>query len=131
MTHADVLAAPPGADRPPSDGGRPRGISVCPHCWGVGRPGIRLCGRCGADTSLLLQESGGLRRTAPVQSPVPVGVRHRLSLVQRLLVLGVLAALAAVHVLGALAHDRGRPGLPLSHPLGPGVPAPAGRAADR
>lgn len=49
-----------------------RGPSVCPHCWMVNPGAFRLCGRCGAQMDTLLQESGGLRRTAPIQSPVPV-----------------------------------------------------------
>lgn len=49
---------------------------------------------------LVLQESGGLRRTAPVQSPVPV--RARLSVGQRVVVLGFVVLLVAAYVLGAL-----------------------------
>ena len=45
-----------------------------------------------------LQESGGLRRTAPVQSPVPVS--GRLSLARRLLI-GVFVVFI---VLGYLSH---------------------------
>lgn len=67
-------------------------VSVCPHCWYVNRFAARLCAGCAADMATLLQESGGLRRTAPVQSPVPV--RSRLSPVQRLLVLGFVALYA-------------------------------------
>src|SRR5687768_6431112 len=46
-------------------------LLVCPHCWNVNMYALRLCGRCGADMSTALQESGGLRWTAAVQSPVP------------------------------------------------------------
>ena len=76
-------------------------IAVCPHCWGVNVRADRLCGRCGADMHLLLQESGGLRATAPVQSPVPVRVQHRLTPLQRALILGVLLVLVAAQFVGA------------------------------
>ncbi len=73
-------------------------VAVCPHCWGLNPGGKRLCGRCGADMTLVLQESGGLRRTAPVQSPVPVRVAGRLGVGARavLLVMTALLALAWV-----------------------------------
>jgi hypothetical protein len=76
-------------------------IAVCPHCWGVNVMAERLCGRCGADMHTLLQESGGLRATAPVQSPVPVRVRDRLTPLQRALVLGFLLCLVAAQFVGA------------------------------
>lgn len=80
-------------------------VAVCPHCWQVNVGGERLCGRCGADMTLLLQESGGLRRTPAVQSPVPVRVSGRLGPVTRalLLVLTLVLALAwlVVPLLGA------------------------------
>lgn len=68
--------------------------SVCPHCWNVNPGPFRLCARCGASMESFLQESGGLRRTAPVQSPVPVS--GRLPLARRLLIgcLVVLLVLA-------------------------------------
>lgn len=79
--------------------GDPRGgPSVCPHCWMVNPGAFRLCSRCGASMDTLLQESAGLRRTAPIQSPVPVGVR--LSPAQRALVTFFVAVLA----LSYLAH---------------------------
>jgi hypothetical protein len=99
-------------------------IAICPHCWGVNVLAERLCGHCGADMHLLLQESGGLRATAPVQSPVPVRARHRLSLLQRALVFGFILLLAAAHVIGAfymgtrLAASGLQPGAPL-FPLTP------------
>ncbi len=82
-------------------------LSICPHCWYVNAYATRLCLRCFADMTTVLQESGGLRLTAPVQSPVPVRAGSRLSPVQRvvvlgfvvLLVLGQLAAAFAPHVL--------------------------------
>lgn len=68
--------------------------SVCPHCWNVNPGPFRICARCGASMESFLQESGGLRRTAPVQSPVPVS--GRLPLARRLLIgcLVVLLVLA-------------------------------------
>jgi hypothetical protein len=98
-----------------------RGIlTVCPHCWEVNRHAVRLCGRCGADMTLVLQESGGLRRTSPVQSPVPVSARSRLSLLQRVLLLGFVVLLAVAQLLSALHHVARRPGVPLPQPLGTG-----------
>lgn len=73
---------------------------------------FRLCARCGASMDTLLQESAGLRRTSPVQSPVPVGASARLNAFQRAMVGFFLAVLA----LGYLAHL---------------LPMPPGRAADR
>lgn len=49
-----------------------------------------------------LQESGGLRRTAPVQSPVPVGASDRLSGLQRFVVGFFVATLALVYVANLL-----------------------------
>jgi hypothetical protein len=98
-------------------------LRVCPHCWGVNPTAERLCGRCGADMQTLLQESGGLRRTAAVQSPVPV--RPRLSAFQRALVLGFIVLLALAHLMGALQGLGRKPGVPLSQPLGTGQPMPA------
>lgn len=79
-----------------------RPISICPHCWEVNRWASRLCGRCGADMTLLLQESGGLRATAAVQSPVPVRVGSRLSPLQRFLVLVFVVILFAAQVMSAV-----------------------------
>jgi hypothetical protein len=70
--------------------------------------------------NLLLQESGGLRRTAAVQSPVPV--RGTLSLVQRLFVLAFVLLLAMVHLLAGLGR---RPTSSLPQPLGAGAALPA------
>jgi hypothetical protein len=44
----------------------------------------------------ILQESGGLRRTAPVQSPVPVA--RRLSTLQRAVVCLFLATMALAYL---------------------------------
>ncbi len=81
-------------------------LAVCPHCWGVNPHADRLCARCGADMHTLLQESGGLRATAPVQSPVPVQARARLSPLQRALVLAFVVTLVAAQVLAAVFADR-------------------------
>lgn len=75
------------------------GPSVCPHCWNVNPDPFTLCTRCGARMDTLLQESAGMRRTAPVQSPVPVS-GARLGLLTR----AVLAAFVAVLALGYLAY---------------------------
>jgi hypothetical protein len=107
--------------------GRP--IAVCPHCWEVNRRVERLCGRCGADMNLLLQESGGLRATAAIQSPVPVRVGSRLSALQRLLVLLFVLILFAGQVLSAIfagALDW----IPAGHDVSPVVPASAASTPD-
>jgi hypothetical protein len=67
--------------------------SICPHCWNVNPGPFRLCARCGASMETFLQESGGLRRTPAVQSPVPVA--RRLSIPQRV-VLGLFVLLLAL-----------------------------------
>jgi hypothetical protein len=85
-----VLSAPAGGE-----------LSVCPHCWNVNPRAERLCGRCGADMAMALQESGGLRRTAPVQSPVPVRVAGRLSILQRIVIAGILALLGLAQLVAA------------------------------
>lgn len=79
----------------PPPGGGP---AVCPHCWMVNPGAFNLCVRCGADMRTWLQESGGLRRTAPVQSPVPVAGGPGLSLPRRIL----MAFFVVVLVLGHL-----------------------------
>lgn len=96
-------------------------FAVCPHCWGVNPHADRLCARCGADMHTLLQESGGLRATAPVQSPVPVRVRGRLSPLQRALVLAFVLTLFAAQVLAAVFADR-RAGTRLPGPLPAAAP---------
>jgi predicted amidophosphoribosyltransferase len=75
-------------------------LSVCPHCWEVNHRAFRLCGRCGADMHTVLQESGGARRTTPIQSPVPV--RVRLNPTQRTLLFVSLLALLLSQFLTAL-----------------------------
>lgn len=106
----------------------PSALSVCPHCWAVNARTERLCARCGADMRLLLQESGGLRRTAAIQSPVPV--RPRLSILQRAMVLTFLLLLALAQVLGAIHGLGRRPGAPLPPPLGSGMPLQLPAVAD-
>ena len=89
--------------------------SICPHCWNVNPGPFRLCARCGASMETILQESGGLRRTAPVQSPVPVS--RRLSLLQR----AVLGLFLALMVLAYLSHL-----LPAPNGARPAAAAPSG-----
>lgn len=95
--------------------GRDRGPSVCPHCWMVNPGPFRLCSRCGAAMDTHLQESGGLRRTAPVQSPVPVGVAARLSGFQRAVVGFFVAVLALAYLVYLVP-------LPRPAPVEPAVP---------
>jgi hypothetical protein len=66
----------------------------------------------------ILQESGGLRRTAPVQSPVPVGVSARLGIVQRVVLGGFVVLLALSYMVYLL---------PQPVPAAVSVPAPAGQ----
>jgi len=73
---------------------------VCPHCWHMNGPLSRICLGCRADMTLLLQESGGSRWAAAVQSPVPMRGGSRLSRPQRMVLLGVLVLFA----LGQLAY---------------------------
>lgn len=95
------------ADRSPAARVAP---AVCPHCWMVNPGPFALCARCGADMDTLLQESAGLRRTAPVQSPVPVATSHRLAPLTRL-VLGLCVAVMALGYLVQLLPAAG-----FSHP---------------
>ena len=74
--------------------------SVCPHCWMVNPGPFRLCARCGASMETFLQESAGLRRTAAVQSPVPV--TGRLSAVQRFVVGLFLVTMALAYLVQLL-----------------------------
>lgn len=94
------------------------GAAICPHCWMVNPGPFRLCVRCGADMRTYLQESGGMRRAAPVQSPVPVAGGPPLTGLQRVLLAGFLVMLALGHILAATA-----PRLPA--PPTAGAPAPA------
>ena len=105
----------------PVPGGTP---AICPHCWELNLPALLLCGRCGADMRTLLQETGGLRLTAPVQSPVPVRVGHRLSLRQRVALLGFLVALLLGHLFGALLSVQP---FPEEAPRVPGEPSDGAR----
>lgn len=68
---------------------------------------FRLCARCGASMDTFLQETAGLRRTAPVQSPVPVN--GRLSLLQRLVVGLFLLAMASAYLVQLLPASHPRP----------------------
>ena len=75
-----------------------RGPTICPHCWMVNPGPFRLCARCGASMDTLLQESGGLRRTAAVQSPVPVAASGRLTRLQKAVIGFFLATLASAYL---------------------------------
>lgn len=92
----------------------PSGPSICPHCWMVNPGPFRLCSRCGAQMDSCLQESAGLRRTAPVQSPVPVG--PRLSRLQRVLVAAFLAILALTYLIQLVPLERRFGGVAASRP---------------
>lgn len=70
---------------------------------------FRLCSRCGAAMDTHLQESAGLRRTAPVQSPVPVGAGERLSGFQRTLVGVFVAFLALAYLIHLVPQPRAAP----------------------
>jgi hypothetical protein len=77
---------------------------------------------------LLLQESGGLRATSPVQSPVPVRVRSRLTPVQRVLLLLVVALLFTSQVLLAVFASASRLVPAAWH--GSSLPGPPARSFD-
>lgn len=81
--------------------------SVCPHCWMVNPGPFRLCARCGASMDTFLQETAGLRRTAPVQSPVPLN--GRLSPLQRFVVGLFLLAMASAYLVQLLPASHPRP----------------------
>lgn len=87
----------PGGDHP----------SVCPHCWNVNPGPFRLCARCGASMESILQESAGLRRTAAIQSPVPV--TGRLSLGQRIVVGIFLIMLLLTYLVQLLPRQSSTP----------------------
>ena len=105
--------ASPGA---PRSGGTP---AVCPHCWMVNPGPFRLCSRCGASMETHLQESGGLRRTAAVQSPVPVDAGGRLSAFQRVMVGFFVAVMALGYLVQLLPipereeEEQPRPPVPI------------------
>jgi hypothetical protein len=109
-----ALATRPRMLRPHSAPDPAGHLSVCPHCWNVNRGAARLCARCGADMAMALQESGGARRTAAVQSPVPVGVGARLGPLQRAVVAAFLALLALGQIMGGFVHHH--PGAPRTPP---------------
>lgn len=105
MTFLRPLTAPRGADP-----------AICPHCWMVNPGPFRLCARCGASMETHLQESGGLRRTAPLQSPMPVLTGDRLSPLQRLVVVLFLALLALGHLVYLLPTPRAEAVAPGAEP---------------
>ena len=104
MTKLNLPSAPGGGD-----------LSICPHCWYVNAYSSRICLRCLADMTTLLQESGGLHMSAPVQSPVPVKAAGRLTRLQRLVVLGFVVLLALAQLVMAFAPPPARraPEVPL------------------
>ncbi len=84
---------------------------------------FRLCARCGASMETFLQESAGLRRTAPVQSPVPVA--GGLSPMQRFVVGLFLLALASGYLVQLLPPSQARP-IPRAAQRTGGAPQRAG-----
>ena len=73
---------------------------------------FRLCARCGASMETFLQESAGLRRTAAIQSPLPVA--GRLSLLQRVMLGFFLLTMALAYFVQLLPPHTGR--VPASDP---------------
>jgi len=53
----------------------------------------------------LLQESGGLRRTAAVQSPVPVASAERLTRLQKAVIGVFVATLATAYLIQLVPHS--------------------------
>jgi hypothetical protein len=95
-------------------------FAVCPHCWHVNGPTLRCCARCLADMGTLLQESGGRRWAAAVQSPVPVRVGHRLSRTQRAVIAGFVVMLALSQLAIGIAPHFARGGARVAVPAGAG-----------
>jgi hypothetical protein len=98
--------------------GRRADFDVCPHCWHVNGALSRVCLKCRGDMTLVLQESGGERWTAPAQSPMPVPGGRRLSVGQRILLFGFLVLFGIAQLLYAVAP---------STPSPIGAPVPGGR----
>ena len=82
-----------------------RGPAICPHCWMVNPGPFRLCARCGASMDTLLQESGGLRRTAAVQSPMPMVASGRLTRFQKAVIGVFVATLATAYLVQLVPHS--------------------------
>lgn len=78
---------------------------------------FQLCARCGARMDTHLQESSGLRRTAPVQSPVPVA--RRLGPLQRVLLGAFVLIQAMTYFVHLLPSERGE-GRTTPAPAAPG-----------
>jgi hypothetical protein len=93
-------------------------FEVCPHCWHVNGPMSRICLKCRGDMTLVLQESGGARWTAAVQSPMPIQRGGRLSRGQRLILLGFVVLFCIGQLVYAVAPHV---------PLPAGAPVPGGR----
>ena len=94
-------------DRRPTTDDHSADFVICPHCWQV-NPLSRFCAKCLADMTLLLQESGGRRWTAPAQSPIPVRVGERLAPWQRWVLFGAVVLFGIGQL--ALAFSPGAPG---------------------
>lgn len=84
-------------------------FAICPHCWHLNGPLSRVCLKCRSDMTLLLQESGGARWTAAVQSPVPVRGRVGLSRLQRTLLFGVVLLFCLGQVVYVFTPQRSAP----------------------
>ena len=85
---------------------------------------LQLCGRCGADMSTALQESGGLRWAAPVQSPVPQPNARTLSVWLRAVLLLLVALLAVVRLIAPVVHHAGAPREAARLPVQAGTASP-------
>lgn len=78
----------------------------------------RICLRCRADMTLRLQESGGERWTAAVQSPVPVAGGRPLSAIRRIVLFGIVVLFGVAQFLTAFAP----PEPPAEHVAAPVTP---------
>jgi hypothetical protein len=77
----------------------------------------RICLRCRGDMTLMLQESGGERWAAPIQSPVPVGGGSRLTRTQRAIIFSFVVLFGVAQLLVAFA-PRQTPQAPTAIPGG-------------
>ena len=85
---------------------------VCPHCWHLNGPLSRICLKCRADMTLVLQESGGERWTAAAQSPMPVRGTSRLSRPQWVVLFGFVVLFALAQLVTAFAPVQALPSQP-------------------
>jgi len=84
-------------------------FGVCPHCWHLNGPLSRICLSCRADMTLVLQESGGERWSAPAQSPMPRGGASHLTRAKRAVLFGFVVLFAAAQLLIAFAPRQPTP----------------------